>query len=580
MDSSPQATWQECLTIIQDNITRQSYKTWFEPLEAVDLKEEDGLRKLTIQLPSRFYYEWLEEHYFTLLRKTVTKVLGSNGRLFYDIVIEQESEGGSEQQGRDDSGGGSHVHMPARPSESGGGSSPAAGSASSPQATEQQEQSASQTGKQQDAFEQHEARQSENAPGDDEATRPELPEQQQQAPRRGNRPSRKKPPRSRQQQNGGTRDAEAGAEEEDEEMSQVTNPFDAPGINQSEVDSQLNDSYTFERFIEGDCNQLARSASVAISEEPGATSFNPFLVYGGVGLGKTHLIHAIGNHAKKHGKAESVLYVSSERFTTEFVQAIQHNNISEFSLFYRQIDLLIVDDVQFFSGKEKTQEEFFHIFNALHQSGKQIVLSSDRPPREIEGIEERLLSRFQWGLSADVQPPGLETRIAILQRKAEDDGIEVPQEIIEFIARNIERNIRELEGALIRLLAQSSLDARPLDLQLAKQVLGDLIEEEQRSMQLTVDQIQKIVAEFFDIPEDLLHGRTRKRAVVRARKMAMYFCKQLTQHSLKAIGQRFGGRDHSTVIHANNSVEDQIETDPDYADTVEEVRQRIEMQGR
>jgi chromosomal replication initiator protein len=239
-----------------------------------------------------------------------------------------------------------------------------------------------------------------------------------------------------------------------------------------------------------------------------------------------------------------------------------------------------VDDVQFFSGKEKTQEEFFHIFNALHQSGKQIVLSSDRPPREIEGIEERLLSRFQWGLSADVQPPGLETRIAILQRKAEDDGIEVPQEIIEFIARNIERNIRELEGALIRLLAQSSLDARPLDLQLAKQVLGDLIEEEQRSMQLTVDQIQKIVAEFFDIPEDLLHGRTRKRAVVRARKMAMYFCKQLTQHSLKAIGQRFGGRDHSTVIHANNSVEDQIETDPDYADTVEEVRQRIEMQGR
>src|SRR5690606_34346644 len=192
-------------------------------------------------------------------------------------------------------------------------------------------------------------------------------------------------------------------------------------------------------------------ASWAIAQQPGTTSFNPFLIYGGVGLGKTHLIQAIGNYVRAH-KTESVLYVSSERFTTEFVQSIQHNRVSEFSLFYRQIDLLIIDDVQFFGGKEKTQEEFFHIFNALHQAGKQIVLSADRPPRDIQGIEERLLSRFQWGLSADLQSPELETRIAILQRKAEDDGIELSQDVIEFIAHNIKSNIRELEGALIRLL--------------------------------------------------------------------------------------------------------------------------------
>ena len=206
----------------------------------------------------------------------------------------------------------------------------------------------------------------------------------------------------------------------------IANPFTIPGIQKAQIDSQLNASYTFERFIEGDCNRLARSASLAIAQQPGTTSFNPFLIYGGVGLGKTHLIQAIGNYVQQNRQAESVLYVSSERFTNEFVQAIQHNRVSQFSLFYRQIDLLVIDDVQFFGGKEKTQEEFFHIFNELHQSGKQIVLSADRPPREIQGIEERLLSRFQWGLTADLQPPELETRIAILHRKADDDGTQFP----------------------------------------------------------------------------------------------------------------------------------------------------------
>jgi chromosomal replication initiator protein len=317
---------------------------------------------------------------------------------------------------------------------------------------------------------------------------------------------------------------------------------------------------------------------MAIAQQPGATSFNPFLIYGGVGLGKTHLIQAIGNFVQANSNAQTVLYVSSERFTTEFVQAIQNNRVSEFSMFYRQIDLLIVDDVQFFGGKEKTQEEFFHIFNTLHQAGKQIVLSADRPPRDISGIEERLLSRFQWGLTADVQAPEFETRIAILQRRAEDDGIEISRDVIEFVAHHIKSNIRELEGALIRLLAHATLHKREIELSLAKEVLRDLIKDTR--VNLTIDEIQRISCEYFDIPEDLIRGKTRKREVVQARQVAMYFSKQLTQHSLKTIGLHFGGRDHSTVIHANQSVEDHIDTNPKFAEMIEEIRQRLELRSR
>ena len=337
-------------------------------------------------------------------------------------------------------------------------------------------------------------------------------------------------------------------------------------------------NYTFDRFIEGDCNRLARSAAVAIAQQPGGTSFNPFLLYGGVGLGKTHLIQAIGNYLHANRPDATILYVSSEQFTNEFVQAIQHNRVSDFSLFYRQIDLLVIDDVQFFSGKEKTQEEFFHIFNALHQSGKQIILSADRPPRDIQGIEERLLSRFQWGLSADLQLPDFETRMAILRRKAVEDGIVISDDIFEFVAHNIKSNIRELEGALIRLLAHGTLHKREVDLALAKDVLRDLITDTR--VTLTIDQIQRLVCEYFGIPEDLVRAKTRKREVVQARQIAMYFCKRLTQHSLKTIGLHFGGRDHSTVIHANQSVENQMDTDPKFVDMIGEISNKIDLRSR
>jgi len=554
--------WQACLEIIRDNVSRQSYKTWFEPLDVLSLEEQEGTQRLTVQLPSRFYYEWLEEHYFGLLRKTVTKVLGDDGRLFYEVMIEQPGEG---ERSRSE---GSSMRLPARPS------------------SEESEPSTSSDPSERSGP----PREASPPPASRSAGGEQRPEDDGDQPDPSRRPERqKRTPRPTGRSSGGSGDSaapssgaqqqpSAGEGEQEEGEVPVQNPFAIPGLQKANVDAQLNDSYTFERFIEGDCNQLARGAAWAIAQEPGATRFNPFLVYGGVGLGKTHLIQAVGNYAEQSRSAETVLYVSSERFTTEFVQAIQNNRINEFSMFYRQIDLLIVDDVQFFSGKEKTQEEFFHIFNALHQAGKQIVLSSDRPPREIDGVEERLLSRFSWGLSADVQPPELETRIAILRRKAEDEGIELPDQIIEFMAHNIKSNIRDLEGALIRLMAHASLHERDLDLSLAKDVLKDLVSESRSA--LTVEEIQRIVCEHLSIEEDSLRGKTRKRDVVRARQIAMFFCKQLTGHSLKTIGLHFGGRDHSTVIHSNERVEEQMEVDPQFEKTVEDLRRKIDLRSR
>jgi len=533
MELSAEEVWQDCLQIIRDNISRQSFKTWFEPLKAVELRDDSDYLRLTIQLPSRFYYEWLEEHYFALLRRTITKVLGPNGRLFYNIVIEKDdTETGYA---------GTSMQLPAR----------------------------------------QPANERPQTPSPYTPPPPPQPPTQNtggrwpyQEPQYSNTP----PPDHRRAAYPPIQGGHPISTPNTQPHQPFSNPFAVPGLQPANIKTHINKSYTFERFIEGDCNRLARSASMAIAQQPGATSFNPFLIYGGVGLGKTHLIQAIGNYVLANNNTKRVRYISSERFTTEFVQAIQNNRVSDFSLFYRQIDLLIVDDVQFFGGKEKTQEEFFHIFNTLHQSGKQIILSSDRPPRDIEGIEERLLSRFQWGLSADVQAPEFETRVAILQRRAEDDGIQVGADVVEFIAHHIKSNIRELEGALIRLLAHATLRMQEIDLSMAKEVLRDLIKDTRVNM--TIDEIQRIACEYFNISEDLIRGKTRKREVVQARQVAMYFSKQLTQHSLKTIGLHFGGRDHSTVIHANQSVEDQIDTDPKFKSMIEEIGQRLELRSR
>ena len=336
----------------------------------------------------------------------------------------------------------------------------------------------------------------------------------------------------------------------------------------------LNSKYSFDSFIEADCNRLARSAGVAVAKRPGATSFNPFLIYGKVGLGKTHLAHAIGNDIVQNQPRAQVLYLTSEAFTNYFVYAIQNNTLGEFTQAFRQIDVLIVDDIQFFGGKEKTQEQFFHLFNELHQSGKQIILCADRSPAEIAGIEERLLSRFRWGLSADVQPPDLETRTAILQRHASEAGLQLSGEVIDYIAYNVKDNIRLLEGAFNKLLALHSVTKQPIDLTFVQDALSDLIDNRTRKS-ISASQIRDIVGEFYNMETDLLIGKSRKRPIVDARQVAMHFCKQMTQHSLEAIGRRFGGRDHSTVIHACKAIQARIDTDPRFVEELGHIEQLL-----
>jgi chromosomal replication initiator protein len=340
----------------------------------------------------------------------------------------------------------------------------------------------------------------------------------------------------------------------------------------------LNQRFTFENYIKGESNQLARAAALAVANNPGGTSFNPLVLYGGTGLGKTHLIQAIGNYALTNKKAKRVIYVSSEKFTIEFIDSIKFDKTTDFHNFYRSMDILIVDDIQFFSGKEKTQDSFFHTFNTLHQQGKQIILSSDRPAKELQGLDDRLLSRFQWGLTADIQPPDLETRTAILRKKCEDEDTNIPDDVIDYIAANVTSNVRELEGCYTSILFKASLEGKEMTIDLAREVLRTVVNDVRSP--LNVEEIQKQVADYFDIPVDMLRAKTRKQEIVNARQIAMYVAKELTNFSLKTIGLHFGGRDHSTVIHAYQSVEDQMKTDTKYRTTIEHIRKKIEIASR
>ena len=465
---SPESVWQQCLDMIRPQITTLSFKTWFQPIVPVKVELSD----LTIQVPSQFFYDWLEEHYRSLISKTIEGTLGPQGRLFYSIASDEKT---------------------AEPILTG-----------------------------------------EDSPG--------LP--------LGKRPS---------------------------DLPSFTPSASFKGEHFQPLQSNLNPRYTFDNFIKGDSNQLARAAGLAVANNPGGTSFNPLVIYGGTGLGKTHLMHALGNHGIALGKARRVCYVSSEKFTVEFVEAIQSDRVNEFSQYYRTMDLLIVDDIQFFSGKEKTQDNFFHTFNALYQLGKQIVLSSDVPPKELRGLDERLISRFQCGLTADIQAPDLETRIAILQTKSQESGLDLPPEVVEMIATNVTTNIRELEGCLVSLLARASLENREITVSLAKDVLRMVVQDMRTPV--SIEYIQKSVAAFFDIPVDLLRAKTRKQEVVGARQLAMYLSKDLTSSSLKTIGLHFGGRDHSTVIHACQTVEDRLSADTTYKNRVADIRRRIELRS-
>ncbi len=469
--------WQNCLAVIKDNVSLQSYKTWFEPIAPVKLANN----VLTIQVPSQFFYEWLEEHYITLLRKTIKKEMGAEGKLEYSIIMENGVNNPKPYT----------VRIPTT-----------------------------------------------------------------------NRQALKNEPVSVPIDVNG----EKG----------IRNPFIIPGLKKVKIDSQLNPNYSFESFIEGDCNRLARSAGYAVSKNPGGTAFNPLLIYGGVGLGKTHLVHSIGIEIKNNHPNKTVLYVSSEKFTHQFIDAVRNNNQNDFIHFYQMIDVLIIDDVQFFSGKEKTQDVFFHIFNHLHQTGKQLILTSDKAPVELQGMEQRLLSRFKWGLSADLQNPELETRIAILETKMYNEGLELPKEVVEYLAYSITTNIRELEGALISLLAQSSLNKKAITLDLAKQMIDKFVKNTAR--EVSIDYIQKVVCDYFDLPIELLKSKTRKREVVQARQIAMYFAKKMTKSSLANIGMHCGGKDHATVLHACRTVNNLAETDKNFRVYLEDLDKKLSVQ--
>ncbi len=340
-------------------------------------------------------------------------------------------------------------------------------------------------------------------------------------------------------------------------------------------EQNLRPEFTFENFLEGDSNQLARSASVAVAKEPGGTKYNPLVVYGEVGLGKTHLAQAITNHAVEHNTASTICYVSSERFTSQFVTAIREDDFQSFSAHYRNVDLLVVDDVQFFGGKEKTQEEFFHLFNDLHQNGKQIVLCADRPPSKISGIEDRLLSRFQWGLTADIQRPDLEMRMAVLQLKANHLDLELDPQVLEILAENITENIRQLEGALKQLAARDTLTNGGVDVELVREVLEREYGVGTEPRKPNLEDIMKGVATYFSLSTDDLVSRNRTQEISNARQVAMYLAREMTSLSYSSIGLRFGGRDHSTAIHACNKVEDQLEVQQQFDEKLEKVRSAV-----
>lgn len=473
MEVTAQSVWDNCLTFIKDNIQPEAYTTWFEPIKSVKLDH----KALSIQVPSKFFYEWLEEHYVKILKVALTKELGEHAKLVYIIKME-------------------------------------------------------------------------NTFGDREPFTESIPSTH----RTGVKPQ----------------ELDVSLTHKDPELK---NPFIIPGIRNIKIESQLNPNYNFDNFLEGDSNRLARSAGMAVANKPGGTSFNPLLIFGGVGLGKTHLAHAIGVEIKEKHPDRTVLYISAEKFTQQYIESVKKNTRNDFIHFYQLIDVLIIDDVQFFSGKSGTQDVFFHIFNHLHQNRKQVVLTSDKAPVDMQDIEQRLLSRFKWGLSAELQSPDFETRMSILKNRLYRDGVEMPEEIVEFVAKNIKTNVRELEGSIISLIAQSSFNKKEITLDLAKQVIEKFVKNTKR--EVSIDYIQKVVSDYFQMDVTTLKSKTRKRHIVQARQLAMFFAKKLTKASLSSIGFQTGNRDHATVLHACKTVDNLAETDRQFRRYIEDLDKKL-----
>lgn len=357
---------------------------------------------------------------------------------------------------------------------------------------------------------------------------------------------------------------------------EIPDPFVLPGLKKHKIPSNLIDTLTFENYVEGDCNSLARAAGWAIAQAPGKTSFNPLFIYSEVGLGKTHLVNAIGIQTKINFPDKTVVYVSSDTFYQQYLEAVKNGNVNDFIWFYQAVDMLIIDDIQFISGgKTKTQEAFFHIFNSLHQRGKQIIITSDKSPVEISGFEPRLLNRFKWGLTAELQVPDLETRIAIIKKKLENNGISFPKEVVDYLALCITSNTRELEGAMIAILAQASLNHKAITVDLAKEMVDKYVKT--NAKEISIEYIQKVICDYFKISTDTINAKTRKREIVQARQLSMFFARKYTKLPLSIIGAYCGNKDHATVLHACRTIDNLYDTDKQIKFFVDDIDKKMKL---
>ena len=462
-----QIIWDECLKVIKANISKEHFETWFAPIEAISVEQH----RLTIQVPSMFYYEFIEGHFWQLLKAAIRKVMGPEGKLAYSVVLE-EGKTKSEKK-----------------------------TLTFPQSPVTVEQNQTRT-----------------AP---------FPTPMEGSNR------------------------------------EIINPFVIPGLRHVNINSRLKKELNFDNFIEGECNRLARAAGFAVAKDPGKTAFNPLFIYSDAGLGKTHLIHAIGLETKANFPDKTVLYVDAETYLQQYVEAVKTNNVNDFVHFYQMIDVLLIDDIQFLSGKTKTQEVFFHLFNFFQRENRQLVITSDKAPSAIVGFEPRLVSRFKWGLSADLQIPDKETRVRIIRSKLANNGAEIDDEVIDYLAYRIVTNVREIEGALISIMAQSSLNRKTITVNLAKQMIDKFVQN--TIHEISIDYIQKVVCDYFNIPVYQMLSNSRKGEIVLVRHTSMYFAKKYTNLSLAQIGARSGDKDHATVLHACRSVENQKSTNAKYA---------------
>jgi len=471
MTKNYQEIWLNCLTVIKDNLPEVTFNTWFKPIKPEKLEGN----VLTINVPSQFFYEFLEEHYIDLLKKVLKKELGANAKLKYSIIIDNSNFTNSRILYTGNNG----------------------AKLSNPQV-------------------------------------------------------------SMPLNNKG-----------------IINPDILPGIKKVQVKSNLNNNYSFENFILGKCNNIAVAAGKMIGSSPGDNPYNPIYIWGKPGMGKTHLAQAIGIEVKENfGEKKIVLYVPARIFEMQFTNAARKNTRNDFLHFYQMIDVLIIDDVHEFAGKPGTQDTFFHIFNHLHQAGKQLILTSDRAPADLKGLENRLISRFKWALTTELQVPDFETRVAILQKKAEKEGIEMSSSIINYIAENITDSIRELEGALISLLAHATLVKEEITFEFAKSKIDNLAKKPKK--EITIKHIQKVVCDYYNISIDAIQSKNRKREIVQTRQIAMFFAKKFTKYSLSTIGAEIGGKNHATVLYADKVIKDQMSYDKTLKSQVDDIEKRIE----